>query len=135
MGVVGDPTDAGGSREGSSVGEAPSLAIRLQDPPAPNSVLIAEGTRRLVGELFEYQAVEVMGIAGPVPAWQVFRPRVIASRFEALRGSALTRLVGRDEEIDLLSAAGRVPRPATVKSSWSRANPVSTKGKREAAAS
>src|SRR5207245_3175598 len=42
------------------------------------------------------------GIAGPMPAWQVLRPSVVASRFEALRGSALTRLVGRDEEIDLL---------------------------------
>jgi predicted ATPase len=30
------------------------------------------------------------------------RPSAVASRFEALRGSALTPLVGRDEEIDLL---------------------------------
>jgi hypothetical protein len=36
------------------------------------------------------------------PAWQVLRPSVVASRFEALRGFALTPLVGRDEEIDLL---------------------------------
>ena len=103
IGVVGDRTDGSGSREGSSVGEAPSLAARLQHAAAPNSVLIAESTRRLVGELFEYQAVEVKGIGGPVPAWEVLRPRVVSSRFEALRGSALTRLVGRDEEIDLLS--------------------------------
>src|SRR5262249_20371111 len=34
--------------------------------------------------------------------WQVLRPSVVASRFEALRGSALTPLVGRDEEIELL---------------------------------
>ena len=63
------------------------------------------GHARLVGDLFEYcdlGAVEVKGIAGPVPAWQVLRPSVVASRFEALRGSALTRLVGRGEEIDLL---------------------------------
>jgi predicted ATPase len=45
----------------------------------------------------------VKGIAGQVPAWQVLRPSVVASRFEALRGSVLTPLVGRDEEIDLLS--------------------------------
>ena len=37
-----------------------------------------------------------------MPAWQALRPSVVASRFEALRGSALTRLVGRDEEIELL---------------------------------
>src|SRR5207302_3938114 len=47
-------------------------------------------------------AVELKGIAAAVPACQVLRPSVVASRFEALRGSALTRLVGRDEEIDLL---------------------------------
>ncbi len=45
---------------------------------------------------------EVRGIAAPLLAWQVLRPSSVASRFEALRGSALTRLVGRDEEIDLL---------------------------------
>jgi len=71
----------------------------------PDAVVIAAGTRRLVGDLFEYRdlgAIEVKGIAGPVPAWQVLRPSVVASRFEALRGSALTRLIGRDEEVDLL---------------------------------
>jgi hypothetical protein len=44
----------------------------------------------------------VKGIAAPVQASRVLRPSVVASRFEALRGSALSRLVGRDEEIDLL---------------------------------
>ena len=33
---------------------------------------------------------------------ELLQPSVVASRFEALRGSSLTRLVGRDEEIDLL---------------------------------
>jgi predicted ATPase/class 3 adenylate cyclase len=102
MVVIGDPSDSGGSKERSIAGEAPSLAARLQNLAAPNSVLIAESTRRLVGELFEYQAVEVNGIGGPVPAWQVLRPSVVASRFEALRGLALTPLIGREEEIDLL---------------------------------
>src|SRR5205823_3951748 len=71
----------------------------------PYAVVIAASTRRLVGDLFEYRdlgIVEVRGIAARVPAWQVLRPSGVASRFEALRGSALTRLVGRDEEIDLL---------------------------------
>jgi hypothetical protein len=67
--------------------------------------MIAASTRRLVGDLFEYRdlgAVKIKGITAPVPAWQVLRPSGAASRFEALRGSALTPLVGRDEEIDLL---------------------------------
>jgi class 3 adenylate cyclase len=103
--VVGDLIGEGSAQEQSVVGETPNLAARLQSLAAPDAVVIAAGTRRLVGDFFEYRdlgAVEVKGIAGPVPAWQVLRPSVVASRFEALRGSALSRLVGRDEEIDLL---------------------------------
>ena len=103
--VVGDLIGAGSAQEQSVVGETPNLAARLQTLAEPDTVVIAAGTRRLVGDLFEYRdlgAVEVKGIAGPVPVWQVLRPSVVASRFEALRGSALTRLIGRDEEIDLL---------------------------------
>jgi hypothetical protein len=37
-----------------------------------------------------------------MPAWQMLRPSDVASRFEALHGSALTPLIGLDEEIDLL---------------------------------
>src|SRR6202043_163954 len=95
----------GSAQEQSVVGETPNLAARLQSLAAPDAVVIAAGTRRLVGDFFEYRdlgAVEVKGIAGPVPAWRVRRPSVVGSRFEALRGSALSRLVGRDEEIDLL---------------------------------
>src|SRR5271167_4305081 len=103
--VVGDLIGEGSAQEQSVVGETPNLAARLQALAEPDSVVIATGTRRLVGDFFEYRdlgVVEVKGLAGPVPAWQVLRPNVVASRFEALRGSALTRLVGRDEEIELL---------------------------------
>src|SRR5205085_647904 len=103
--VVGDLIGEGSAQEQSVVGETPNLAARLQSEAAADAVVIAAGTRRLVGDLFEVRdlgAVEIKGIAGPVPAWQVLRPSVVASRFEALRGLGLTRLVGRDEEIELL---------------------------------
>ncbi len=103
--VVGDLIGEGSAQEQSVVGETPNLAARLQTLAEPDTVVIAAGTRRLVGDLFEYRdlgAVELKGLAGPVQAWQVLRPSVVASRFEALRGAAMTRLVGRDEEIDLL---------------------------------
>jgi len=61
-------------------------------------VVIAAGTRRLIGDLFEYRdlgAVEVKGIAEPVAAWQVLRPSDVASRFEALHGTALSPLIER----------------------------------------
>jgi class 3 adenylate cyclase/predicted ATPase len=103
--VVGDLIGEGSAQEQSVVGETPNLAARLQSLAEPDAVVIAAGTRRLVGDLFEYRdlgAVELKGVAAPVPVWQVLQPSVVASRFEALRGSALTRLVGRDEEIELL---------------------------------
>jgi class 3 adenylate cyclase len=103
--VVGDLIGEGSAQEQSVVGETPNLAARLQALAEPDAVVIAAGTRLLVGDLFEYcdlGAVEVKGVAGPVPAWRALRPSAVASRFEALRGAALTRLIGRDEEIDLL---------------------------------
>ena len=103
--VVGDLIGEGSAQEQSVVGETPNLAARLQGLAEPNAVVIAAGTRRLVGDLFEYRdlgTVDVKGIDVPVPAWQVLRPSGVESRFEALHGSLLTPLVGRDEEIDLL---------------------------------
>jgi class 3 adenylate cyclase/predicted ATPase len=103
--VVGDLLGEGSAQEQTVVGETPNLAARLQALAEPDAVVIAAGTRRLVGDFFEYRdlgAVDVKGISEPVPAWQVLRPSGVASRFEALRGSMLAPLVGRDEEVELL---------------------------------
>jgi class 3 adenylate cyclase len=81
--VVGDLIGEGSAQEQSVVGETPNLAARLQVLVEPDAVVIAAGTRRLVGDLFEYRdlgAAEVKGVAAPVPAWQVLRPSVVASR-------------------------------------------------------
>jgi predicted ATPase/class 3 adenylate cyclase len=103
--VVGDLIGEGSAQEQSVVGETPNLAARLQSIAEPGAVVIATNTHRLVGDLFEYLdlgAVAIRGLPEPVRVWQALRPSAVASRFEALRGSALTPLVGRDEEIDLL---------------------------------
>src|SRR5207344_2570557 len=78
---------------------------RLQGVAEPNSVVIAESTRKLVGNLFELQdlgAQNLKGIAGPVRAWAALRPASVESRFEAFHASGLTQLVGREEELELL---------------------------------
>ena len=126
--VVGDVIGEGSSLEQSVVGETPNLAARLQALAEPDTVVIAAGTRRLVGNLFEYRdlgAVEVKGIVAPVPAWQVLRPSAVASRFEALHGSALTPLIGRDEEIDLLLRRWARAKAGTARSCSSAAKPES----------
>jgi len=102
--VVGDLVGSGDSQERGVVGETPNLAARLQAVAAPNTVVIDPRTRRLLGDLFEYQdlgQIEVKGFAEPVHAYQVVRVSSVESRFEALR-TTTTPLVGRDEEIELL---------------------------------
>ena len=103
--VVGDPIGSGGAQERGIVGETPNLAARLQSIAEPNAVVIAESTRKLLGNLFELQdlgAKEVKGIAEPVLAWAALRPSSVESRFEALHATGLTALVGREEELELL---------------------------------
>ena len=53
--VVGDLIGSGASQEQAIVGETPNLAARLQGMAEPNSVVIAESTRKLVGNLFELE--------------------------------------------------------------------------------
>ena len=68
-------------------------------------VVIADGTRQLIGDLFELQYLgskDLKGIAGPVRGWAALRPGSAEGRFEALHGSGLTALVGREEELELL---------------------------------
>jgi class 3 adenylate cyclase/predicted ATPase len=103
--VVGDLVGSGEAQERGVVGETPNLAARLQGMAAPNTVVIAEGTRRLLGDLFELEdlgPVALKGIAGPTRAWAAVRARAVESRFEALHATGLTALVGREEETELL---------------------------------
>jgi len=104
--VVGElMTGAGEAHERGIVGETPNLAARLQGIAEPNTVVIAEATRRLLGNLFELKdlgARDLKGVAEPARAWVALRASTVESRFEALHPSGLTALVGREEETELL---------------------------------
>jgi len=103
--VVGDLIGSGEAQERGIVGETPNLAARLQGKAEPNTVVIAEGTRKLLGNLFELEdlgAKDLKGVAGPVRAWAALRASSAEGRFEALHASGLTDLVGREEELELL---------------------------------
>jgi class 3 adenylate cyclase/predicted ATPase len=103
--VVGEPAGAG---EGSTlaVGSTPNLAARLQGLAAADQIVIAASTHRLVGNAFALTDLgehDLKGIAEPVHAWRVERALLTESRFDARRDDgALTPLVGREEEVDLL---------------------------------
>src|SRR5271156_3306675 len=78
---------------------------RLQGVAEPNMVVIAESTRRLIGNLFELEdlgAKDLKGIASPMRAWAALRPSSVEGRFDAFHAGGLTELVGREEELELL---------------------------------
>ena len=103
--VVGDLVGSGEAQERGIVGETPNLAARLQGIAEPNTVVIAEATRRLLGNLFEMRDLgpkELKGIAGRAKAFAVVRSSFVESRFEAMHAGGLTALVGREEELELL---------------------------------
>ena len=103
--VVGDLIGSGEAQERGIVGETPNLAARLQALAEPNMVVIAEGTRKLLGNLFELEdlgAKDLKGIAGPVRVFAALRASSAEGHFEALHTTGLTALVGREEELELL---------------------------------
>jgi class 3 adenylate cyclase len=120
--VVGDLMASGNAPERGIIGETPNLAARLQGLAEPNTVVIAESTRKLLGNLFELAdlgANELKGIAGPVRAWAVLRPRSMESRFEALHATGLTALVGREEALGE-SQGRRRPGGTALWGAWNR---------------
>jgi class 3 adenylate cyclase len=74
--VVGDLIGSGVAQEQAVVGEAPNIAARLQGIAEPNMVVIAESTRKLLGNLFDFQELgtqDLKGIGSRVRAWAALR--------------------------------------------------------------
>lgn len=108
--VVGELVGEGAAQEEAVVGETPNIAARLQDLAEPGSVVLATETLGLLGKLF--QTIDLgkhalKGITDLVRAWQIVDESNIESRFQAFHSGALTALVGRDEELELLLSRWR----------------------------
>src|SRR6266851_3682930 len=103
--VVGELIGEGEALERGVVGDTPNLASRLQALAEPDTVVVSESTRRLLGRTFELKALgprELKGFKAPVPAWVIVGERDNVSRFEASRSEAMTPFVGREQEVALL---------------------------------
>jgi DNA-binding winged helix-turn-helix (wHTH) protein/predicted ATPase len=101
--IVSAQTDTANERI--AVGGPLNLADRLHAAAKPGSLVIAESTRRLVGEMFDYRDLGLLaldGLAKPSQVWQVLGESTVESRFEAHRDVRLSPLVGRDDELQLL---------------------------------
>ncbi|MBV8621783.1 MAG: AAA family ATPase [Curvibacter sp.] len=106
MAVVGDLIGEGASELRSVIGQTPNLAARLQSFAQPDTLAIAESTRRLVRGQFDYLNLGVhalKGIDDPVQIWQVVGTASQLSRFQALHQD-LGPCVGREHELGQVSA-------------------------------
>ncbi|HJS84523.1 MAG TPA: adenylate/guanylate cyclase domain-containing protein, partial [Acetobacteraceae bacterium] len=78
LAVVGDIAGGRTAPEWDVAGEVPSLAARLQAVAGPNRIVVAPGTRKLIGTLFRLRdlgAVALKGFSEPVRAWEVLGAR------------------------------------------------------------
>ena len=103
--VVGDRGGEGKLREHAVVGDAPNIAARVQTLVEPNTVVLADSTRRLLGDLFSLRDLdlhELKGISEPVRAWAVQGLSASESRFEAVHTIGLADLIDREPEMEFL---------------------------------
>jgi class 3 adenylate cyclase len=103
--IVGDLIGEGAAREEAIVGEMPNLAARLQEAASAEAVVIAAGTRRLLGDAFDLRdlgPVHLKGFERPVDSFEVLRPRLAESRFEAHHPDRSLPMMGRDRELALV---------------------------------
>ncbi|WP_283842618.1 AAA family ATPase [Bradyrhizobium sp. JYMT SZCCT0428] len=103
--VVGETLGEGSSQEQVVIGETPNLAARLQGIAEPNAVVIADGTRPLLGRIFDLEDLGsrfLKGMANPVPSWRVVGEHTAESRFGAGQAQRATGFFGREREVDLL---------------------------------
>ena len=101
--VVGE-VGAGALHEQLALGETPNVAARLQALAEPDTVVVSETTHRLVRGLFVIRDLSVHSLKGvptPVRAYQVLGEGEAQTRFDAAVVAGLTRLVGREQEVDL----------------------------------
>jgi class 3 adenylate cyclase len=64
LAVVGDLIGAGAAQERGVVGETPNLAARLQTLTQPETLVIADSTRRQIGGLFDIEDLGPQTLAG-----------------------------------------------------------------------
>jgi class 3 adenylate cyclase/predicted ATPase len=102
--VVGDLVGSGATHDLEVLGESPNLAARLLALAEPNTIMVADATRRLLGSMFELEDLgtpDLKGFDDPQRIWRVLGENRIG-RFEALRGTEAP-LIGRYEEMEHLN--------------------------------
>lgn len=103
--IVGDMIGTGATQEAAVVGETPNLAARLQGLAGLNELVVPAETLPLLGQAFEMTTLglkDLKGVSDPVEAFVVEREAANESRFAARQSGALTPIVGRERETELI---------------------------------
>ena len=104
--IVGDMIGSGATQEAAVVGETPNLAARLQGVAQPNQLVLPQETRRLLGNTYKLTSIgaqDLKGVGAPVEAFVVDGETALESRFAARQSGAMTPIVGREREIELMT--------------------------------
>jgi class 3 adenylate cyclase/predicted ATPase len=104
--VVGEMIGDGSAEEMTVVGETPNIAARLQALAKPNTIIISPATHKLIKAEFRCEdlgGLQLKGIADPIHAWRVVGLAEAEDEMEESPIAEGLPLVGRDEEIGLLS--------------------------------
>jgi class 3 adenylate cyclase/tetratricopeptide (TPR) repeat protein len=89
-----------------AVGDTTNLAARLQQLAVPGTILVSDATRRQVGEQVRLESLPPVQVKGKTEPVQAYRVLGLASRRSPLAARSerpLTRFVGRERELGVLS--------------------------------
>ena len=98
----------GGRTEYTPIGHTANLAARLQAIAPPGSIAVSDQTRVLVEGYFDLQplgALPVKGLSAPVDVHEVTGPGPLQGHFQVAVKRGLTKLVGRQREIEEIGHA------------------------------
>lgn len=108
--VVGDVIRMNSARVYEVFGELPNLAARLQALSPPNTILISAETHQLIHHKFvciNFGRKKFKGFQEATPVYRVVGPRTLSLNFDARRAIGLTPLVGREEQLGVLTSFWR----------------------------
>jgi class 3 adenylate cyclase/tetratricopeptide (TPR) repeat protein len=89
------------------LGDTPNIAARLQGVAKPNTLVVGALTHQLLGGMFVCESLgtpSLKGVSAPLEVYRVRYESTARTRLEALAGTGLTPLVGREAELGQLEA-------------------------------
>ncbi len=95
----------GGDKRSMALGETPNIAARIQDHADQNTVIISEDTLHLLGDRFDCESLgdhPLKGFSQPIELFHVTQVRTQKNRFLGKRRKNHNKIVGRDQETDLI---------------------------------